>query len=358
MTAPIRRGSPALLVLAALAAAQEPPPPPAPAAVLAALRSPTLTLDAARQWSTHLPSLPVASRLQAIDALRGAFLARLAEHGRDCQQAARQVGQRAAKDQQQRLGRNGAAEVEQRRAAALAISRRADLTKEAIEHELDPLRAELEELLLPAGEPPAAVEALRLQRAGLQPWFDLYVGATAGLELHPDAEKYFAKSPPPEPPPPVAALHDELQVWALLGLPLAVRDRRVLEANEALRRALDPEEAAGTTELNRLRYLLGLPLVRIDDKLTRAARDHSADMATLGFFDHTSPVPGKRTPADRAARFGTSGGAENIAAGHDTGAGAIRGWWYSPGHHRNMLGNHARTGLGRSAQLWTQLFGG
>ena len=102
----------------------------------------------------------------------------------------------------------------------------------------------------------------------------------------------------------------------------------------------------------------GLATLRIDAKLGNAARDHSVDMRTQNFFSHDSPVDGKRTPWDRAARAGTSAGAENIAAGHDTGKSAIRGWWYSPGHHKNMLGNHARTGLGRSEGLWTQLFGG
>ena len=78
----------------------------------------------------------------------------------------------------------------------------------------------------------------------------------------------------------------------------------------------------------------------------------------LGFFSHTSPVEGKRTPSDRAARFGTSASAENIAQGQPTGPAAIRSWWYSPGHHRNMMGAFARVGLGRSEAYWTQMFGG
>ncbi len=163
---------------------------------------------------------------------------------------------------------------------------------------------------------------------------------------------------PPAPPPTAAALDDEFTVWTLLAMPLSARGRRALEANELLRADSDAEEFAGTTALNRLRFLLGLSLLRIDEKLTAAARDHSTDMVTLGFFDHSSPVAGKHTPWERAARFGTSANAENIAAGHGTGPSAVRGWWYSPGHHRNMLGNHARTGLGRHRETWTQMFGG
>jgi len=88
-----------------------------------------------------------------------------------------------------------------------------------------------------------------------------------------------------------------------------------------------------------------------------AARDHAKDMVEKKFFAHDSPVPGKKTPWARAKRFGTSAHAENIAAGANTGADTIRLWWYSPGHHKNMMGGHARVGLGRHKKTWTQLFG-
>ncbi|MFI5378131.1 MAG: CAP domain-containing protein [Tepidisphaerales bacterium] len=54
---------------------------------------------------------------------------------------------------------------------------------------------------------------------------------------------------------------------------------------------------------------------------------------------------------------GTSASAENIASGTGTGEGAIRMWWHSPGHHKNMLARQHRTGLGRSGNHWTQMFG-
>jgi len=114
----------------------------------------------------------------------------------------------------------------------------------------------------------------------------------------------------------------------------------------------------GIAELNRIRMRLGLGVLAIDVKLCAAARDHSADMLALGFFAHESPVPGKRTPGERAARFGTSAGAENIAFGQASGSEAITAWWYSPGHHRNLLSGAARVGLGRAGHHWTQMFGG
>ena len=357
-----------LAVALPLAAQDELPTLRGPALV-ARLRLDALTLDEAATLAPLLVTQPIAVRLQGCDALRATFLERQKRHAKACQDVARTIARLVGKPADKPTGGSGkrvADPADALRSQALALSRQEGLTKDTIHRAIDPLVAELEQLLWPSWESLAsrdpglaeAMAALREERAALARWFQLYSESTLGLELHPDAEKHFAKVPPPPAPLPVAALDDEGTVWTLLAMPLSARDRKTLESNETLRPGSDPEEFAGTTSLNRLRWLLGLSLLRLDDKLTKAARDHSADMATLGFFDHTSPVEGKRTPGDRAARFGTSAGAENIAAGHDTGASAIRGWWYSPGHHRNMLGNHGRVGLGRSAQHWTQMFGG
>ena len=135
------------------------------------------------------------------------------------------------------------------------------------------------------------------------------------------------------------------------------RDRALLKDNAALFSQLDPEEAAGIYKLNLLRIRCGIGAVRVDIKLCAAGRGHSADMVEHGFFAHTSPVPGKSSPSDRANLAGTSGGAENIASGQETGHAAIQAWWYSPGHHLNMMAPHGRTGIGRHQNHWTQIFG-
>jgi len=335
-------------------------------ALLGRLRADDLPIAEAGTLAAQLVAEPIAIRLPASDALRDAFLRRGKQHGKRTVELQKALAKAAGALVTEQLGKQGLAEVDQRRSAALAISRSDGLTKERIQAELDPCVEWLTARLWPTREQFAAKDpaiathwtALQSERAELAAWFAAYVESTVGLDLHPQAQKHFTKNPPPPAPAPVAALEDEWIVWTMLAAPLSARDRKTLEQNELLRAHADPEEFAGTTALNRLRFLLGLPLVRIDDKLTQAARDHSQDMVSLGFFDHTSPVPGKRTPGDRAARFGTSGGAENIAVGQERGAGAIRAWWYSPGHHRNMLGGHARTGLGRSEQTWTQMFGG
>lgn len=156
---------------------------------------------------------------------------------------------------------------------------------------------------------------------------------------------------------PPAELDAVADLAALLAGPLAPADRQVLAANTAVARDLDPEEARGIQRLNQIRILVGLPAQAIDAGLVKACRVHSEDMCTKGFFAHESPVTGRETPWRRAEAAGTSAGAENIAAGTDSGAGAIGLWWHSPGHHKNMLGPHKRTGLGRYERHWTQLFG-
>ena len=354
----------ALLVLTPPLAAQD-APPASPSAILARLRGPDLTLADAAPLVQQTRTLPVQVRLQAIDVLVAAYRERGRQHGKACDGLQKQLTDAVGKVQKQVLGKPGASPPEELRGKAMALSRRDGLTKERIGTEIDPLVDELQALLWPTleqlqtAEPAltAAFARLRAERGAVAQWYSLYVDAAAGLDMHPAAQKHFAKLSVTLPLP-ADSFDDELVVRRLLALPLSGRDRKALEDNETLRATSEPQEFAGTLELNRLRYLLGLPLLRIDERLGRAARDHSTDMQTLGFFAHESPVEGKRTPGDRAARAGTSGGAENIAQGHDTGAGAIRGWWYSPGHHRNMLGNHTRTGLGRCQQVWTQMFGG
>jgi hypothetical protein len=367
----VRSGrSPSALAITVLCACQAPaqtPTPPSPAAVLAQVRAANLALDDARAAVPALQTAPVTIRLQASDALRSNYLQRTARHAKACAELGKAIAAAAPKRAEPKGGKKPAADpIDGHRSRALAASRREGLTKEIIHDVIDPelqalataLWPEREALVTKAPALQTAFDALQRERAELPEWYALYGESTAGLELHPDAEKHFLKNPPPSPPLPLAGLDDEWTAWTLLAMPLSARDRSALEANETLRATMDPQEIAGNTALNRLRWLLGLPVLRIDPKLAAAARDHSLDMETLGFFAHESPVAGKKSPGDRAARFGTSGGAENIASGQESGPAAVQSWWYSPGHHRNMLGGHGRVGLGRHARKWTQMFGG
>ncbi len=135
---------------------------------------------------------------------------------------------------------------------------------------------------------------------------------------------------------------------------------RILEMNAKIaeKEEIPAEELKGIEECNLWRLLVGLNACVLDPKLCEAARDHSKDMAEQGFFAHESPVAGKKTPWDRAGNFGTSASGENIFAGSPSAHSANSGWFYSPGHHKNMFNaGQGRIGLGQHGSHWTQMFG-
>ena len=88
--------------------------------------------------------------------------------------------------------------------------------------------------------------------------------------------------------------------------------------------------------------------LKVASALRRAARLHARNMARHGFFDHTDHRG--RGPAERVALFNPKlrlrAISENIAAGQRSAAAACTSWMNSPGHRRNILGNHNRVGLG------------
>lgn len=138
------------------------------------------------------------------------------------------------------------------------------------------------------------------------------------------------------------------------GLRILEKNRKTAEDKE-----VPEDEARGIEEANMWRLLVGLNALELDPKLCEAARDHSKDMDEQGFFAHESPVPGKTTPWDRAKKFGTTASGENIYMGSVKPESANKGWFFSPGHHKNLFGaKHQRIGLGRHDNHWTQLFGG
>lgn len=113
---------------------------------------------------------------------------------------------------------------------------------------------------------------------------------------------------------------------------------------------------------NAERVANGCPALAADERLGRAARAHSEDMATRNYFDHTS-----KDGQDFVARLKAAGhpspGAENIAAGQRTAEEVVRGWMASPGHRANILNCGLRAlgvGMARGGAYgvyWTQAFG-
>jgi uncharacterized protein YkwD len=114
--------------------------------------------------------------------------------------------------------------------------------------------------------------------------------------------------------------------------------------------------------VNAYRIMMGRPAVRINSKLTLAARGHSQYMKSSGQFAHNIPGhPDGESPQQRAAKQGYSAGVgENIAMngrGHGPES-SFTAWYNSSGHHRNMLTARWKVlGAGSAGTHWTQKFG-
>ena len=96
--------------------------------------------------------------------------------------------------------------------------------------------------------------------------------------------------------------------------------------------------------VNAERTRRGLPRLRDNRRLDRAAAKHSKDMVRRDFFSHTSP--GGASPSTRVKGSGYLDGArgfsvgENIAWGtgsYATPQSIVRSWMKSPGHKANIL---------------------
>ena len=95
---------------------------------------------------------------------------------------------------------------------------------------------------------------------------------------------------------------------------------------------------------NQIREQNGLPLLRGNSRLRRAAEGHSADMVRAGFFTHTSP--GGADMVDRILRAGYVRADQGWLLGENlewgtgslaTPRGAVDAWMRSRGHRANVL---------------------
>ncbi len=164
----------------------------------------------------------------------------------------------------------------------------------------------------------------------------------------------------------VANTCDRLQVaggeaGASLNESFLAREKKVIQGTARRKKIsvrLTKEEREILKLTNLVRKKNGLGKLQLDKLLVATARDHCNDMQTHNFFAHESPVEGKATPFDRAALFGTTANAENLAAGNVTPAEVVQGWLDSPGHRVNLLHpDMKRTGVGRVGGYWTALYG-
>jgi uncharacterized protein YkwD len=99
--------------------------------------------------------------------------------------------------------------------------------------------------------------------------------------------------------------------------------------------ATSPSEQALLAEVNRVRGAYGLPALRTDGRLVRAARAHTHGMLQKNRFAHGNLTARLRQFGVRAGRVG-----ENLAWGSGSLASAqaiVRMWLNSPAHRANLL---------------------
>ena len=115
-----------------------------------------------------------------------------------------------------------------------------------------------------------------------------------------------------------------------------------------------------THHLNEFRSLFALTPLRLEEKLSDAAVGHSKDMASMGFFAHQSPIPEKKSPADRArlAGFKHRWSGENIFMGSTSPVAAYNAWFGSDGHRFIMFAKGPNLiGIGPHGRHWTMMTG-
>ncbi|AZM87353.1 CAP domain-containing protein [Streptomyces sp. W1SF4] len=122
-----------------------------------------------------------------------------------------------------------------------------------------------------------------------------------------------------------------------------------------------PEAQAKVLELvNQARAAAGCPALTVNEKLTKAAQDHSADMAAHRNMSHTGSDGSDAGQRITRAGYQWRTYGENVAYGYSSPEQVMEGWMNSPGHRRNILDcsyKEIGIGLAQPGQYWTQDFG-
>ena len=130
-----------------------------------------------------------------------------------------------------------------------------------------------------------------------------------------------------------------------LLLTLAVAFFLLLPVTGAQARTLSGSEASLVRTINSVRTARGLAPVRVDVRLTRAARGHTADMLNRQYFAHGSIATRAVAAGARGPLFG-----ENLAWGtRVTAQWVVDRWLASPTHRAVLLRpGFRRVGIGIS----------
>ncbi|MEV7520727.1 CAP domain-containing protein [Streptomyces sp. NPDC091371] len=112
--------------------------------------------------------------------------------------------------------------------------------------------------------------------------------------------------------------------------------------------------------VNQERAAAGCPALSLNAKLTKAAQDHSADMAAHSNMSHTGSDGSDAGQRITRAGYAWSSYGENVAYGYSTAEKVMEGWMNSPGHRQNILNcsfKEIGIGLAQPGYYWTQDFG-
>jgi len=142
---------------------------------------------------------------------------------------------------------------------------------------------------------------------------------------------------------------------ALILLPGSAEASGCVAANATTAHATKRQIVRATLcELNRMRSQHGLHRLRLNKRLSRAARRHARDMARRNYFSHDTLGGGSFL--DRIRRTGYLRGAHSWIVGENLAWGSrgysrpqviMRMWMNSPGHRANILnGAFREIGIG------------
>ena len=116
--------------------------------------------------------------------------------------------------------------------------------------------------------------------------------------------------------------------------------------------------ASAIQMVSSVRQKRGLPALRHDPRLDRAAAMHARDMASRKFFSHRGSNGSRSFHRVRASGYNACYAAENIARGPATAAQATSAWMRSPGHMRNIMSRKSiAAGVARApGNYWVMVF--
>lgn len=109
----------------------------------------------------------------------------------------------------------------------------------------------------------------------------------------------------------------------------------VLFSMPLLASEITPE--AVITSMNEYREKAGLPPLRENPRLVKAADDRIHDMEDLGYWGHESPDGRAPFVWLRSEGYNYQYAGENLAAGFETNELLVSSWMESPGHRANIL---------------------